>query len=159
MEMNYRGHTCAWFKEEGCLFFTFDKKSDNYESYDVRALQGLKKRFKEEVDKIEGPKVRASKSSLPKVYYIKKYHRGHYTIVKGTIKQLTDYFGYTLDCGHSWNQKINKEPKTYSSLISNLNKSYHETMGSCFDPDFVDEASEEDFTNAEVKGYRTSESN
>ena len=45
----------------------------------------------------------------------------------------------------------------YKSLISNLNKSYRETMGSCFDPDFVDEATEEDYINAEANGYRTSE--
>lgn len=93
-----------------------------------------------------------------KYYYIKKYHRGHYTIVKGTIDQLVNnYFGYTLDCGHSWNCRINPKPKTYKSLISNLNKSYHETMGGCFDPDFVDEATEEDYINAEANGYRTSE--
>lgn len=93
-----------------------------------------------------------------KYYYVKKYHRGHYTIVKGTIDQLVhNYFGYTLDCGASWNSKINSEPKTYKSLISNLNKSYHETMGSCFDQDFVEEATEEDYINAEAKGYRTSE--
>lgn len=92
-----------------------------------------------------------------KIYYIKKYHRGHYTIIKGTVEQLVKYFGYTLECGHSWNSKINKNPTTYKSLISNLNKSYHETQGSCWDPDFVDEATEEDFTTSEDKGYKTSE--
>lgn len=91
-------------------------------------------------------------------YYVKKYHRGRYTIVKGTIDQLVNnYFGYTLDCGHSWNDRINPKPKTYKSLISNLNKSYHETQGGCFDQDFVDEATEEDYINAEAKGYSTSE--
>ena len=94
---------------------------------------------------------------MPKIYYVKKYHRGHYTIIKGTIENLIlGYFGYALDCGHSWNSKINPEPKTYKSLISNLNKSFHETQGSCYDPDYVEEATEDDFINAEAKGYRTS---
>ncbi len=93
-----------------------------------------------------------------KYYYVKKYHRDHFTIVKGTIDQLVNnYFGYTLECGASWNNRINSKPRTYKSLISNLNKSYRETMGSCWDPDFVDEATEEDYINAEAKGYRTSE--
>jgi len=92
-----------------------------------------------------------------KTYYINKYHRGHKTIVKGTLNELVSYFGYTLDCGHSWNNRINPEPKTYKSLISNLNKSYHETQGSCYDQDYVDEATEDDYVNAEAKGYRTSD--
>ena len=96
---------------------------------------------------------------MEKIFYINKYHCGHHTIIKGTIKGLTKYFDYTLDCGYSWNQKINTEPKTYKSLISNLNKSYHETQGSCFDQDFVDEATEDDYINAEAKGYTTSEAN
>lgn len=96
---------------------------------------------------------------MEKIYYINKYHRGRHTIIKGTIEGLTNYFGYTLDCGHSWNQKINAKPKTYKSLISNLNKSYHETQGCCYDHDYVDEATEDDYINAETKGYRTSEAN
>lgn len=93
-----------------------------------------------------------------KYYYVKEYHRGRYTIVKGTIDQLVhNYFGYTLECGRSWNDRINSEPKTYKSLISNLNKSYHETMGSCYDPDFVVEATEEDYINAAANNYFTAE--
>ena len=92
-----------------------------------------------------------------KIYYIEKYHRGRYTIIKGTLEQLVKYFSYTLECGRSWNHKINPKPTTYKSLISNLNKSFHETMGSCFDQDSVSEATEEDYLNAESKGNRTSE--
>ena len=95
---------------------------------------------------------------MEKIYYVKKYHRGNYTVIKGTINGFVDcYFGYTLDCGHSWNSKINPKPKTYKSLISNLNKSYHETQGSCFDQDYVEEATEEEYINAEKYGFRTSE--
>jgi len=43
-----------------------------------------------------------------------------------TIKEAIDYFEYTLMCGQSWqhergNKKINRNPKTINSLISNLN--------------------------------------
>lgn len=92
-----------------------------------------------------------------KYYYVKKYHRGRYTIVKGTLEALINYFGYTLDCGHSWNDRINLRPKTYKSLISNLNKSYHETIGSCYNPDFVVEATEGDYINAAANNYYTAE--
>lgn len=59
--MRYRGHTCGWFREYGCLYFTYDLKSENYLQYDSRALTGLKKSFKEDVDAIEGPKVKGVK--------------------------------------------------------------------------------------------------
>ena len=72
-----------------------------------------------------------------KTYKINRYHRGRESIVEGTLEYLTSYFGYTLECGHSWNPKINKHPTTIKSLISNINKSYSETMGSCYDPDSV----------------------
>jgi hypothetical protein len=53
---------------------------------------------------------------------------------RGSTKEVTDtleghigYFGYTLECGQSWenergNSKININPKTAKSLVSNLNK-------------------------------------
>ena len=46
----------------------------------------------------------------------------------GTLAELIDYFGYTLEKGYSWqrergNKKINRQPKTISSLITNLNNS------------------------------------
>lgn len=57
--MSYRGHTCGWFRECGCLFFAYD--GIDYMQYDRRALSDLKKLFKEKVDKIEGPKVKGEK--------------------------------------------------------------------------------------------------
>ena len=44
----------------------------------------------------------------------------------GTLEELTKYFGYTLEKGYSWqwergNKKINRQPKTIASLITNLN--------------------------------------
>ena len=46
--------------------------------------------------------------------------------VTRTLPELIEYFGYTLLKGHSWehergNKKINMNPKTIASLITNLN--------------------------------------
>lgn len=43
-----------------------------------------------------------------------------------TIEEAVDYFGYTLECGASYqhergNKKINRRPTTIKSLITNLN--------------------------------------
>ncbi len=61
--MSYRGHVCGWFREQGCLFFAQDEalKKADFMQYDSRALSGLKKMFKESVDRKEGPKVRGQK--------------------------------------------------------------------------------------------------
>lgn len=45
----------------------------------------------------------------------------------GTLADLVKIFSNTLECGKSWeyergNKKINTNPKSISSLISNLNK-------------------------------------
>lgn len=45
----------------------------------------------------------------------------------GTLEELIRYFGYTLECGKSWqnepgNKKINTNPRTAKSLVANLNK-------------------------------------
>lgn len=50
--LTYKGHTCGWFKEDGFLFFNDDVKGspNNWESYDRRALPGLKKRWKADID-------------------------------------------------------------------------------------------------------------
>ena len=44
----------------------------------------------------------------------------------GTIQELVKYYGYTLECGESWqheagNSKINVKPKGIKTLIKNLN--------------------------------------
>ena len=48
-------------------------------------------------------------------------------------------------------------PTTYKGLLSAINKSFHETQGCCYDQDSVSEATEDDYVNAEAKGYRTSD--
>ena len=61
---------------------------------------------------------------MTKVYYVKSVHNGRETIWEGTLEYLKErVFGYTLECGHSWNPKINSNPKTIKSLVNALEKS------------------------------------
>jgi hypothetical protein len=94
---------------------------------------------------------------MSKIHYVKKYHRGRQTIIKGTLEGLINYFRYTLECGHSWNNKISENPKTIKSFITNVNKSFDETQGGCFERDYIESATEDDYVNAEALGHRTSE--
>lgn len=48
------------------------------------------------------------------------------TSYSGTVEELTKVFAYKLEVGASWahekgNKKINTEPKTFKSLLTNLN--------------------------------------
>jgi len=40
----------------------------------------------------------------------------------GTIEELTQAFSYTLLCGYSWDSRVNRNPKTIKSLVTNLNR-------------------------------------
>jgi ribosomal protein L17 len=52
------------------------------------------------------------------------------TVYEGTLDHLINgVFGYTLQCGSSWNRKINRNPKTIRALVTAINKSYEETEG------------------------------
>ena len=52
------------------------------------------------------------------------------TIYEGTVEYLVgNVFGYTLECGNSWNHKINRKPKSITALVTALNKSYNEIEG------------------------------
>lgn len=67
---------------------------------------------------------------------IRSWHHGRSHDYTGTIDHLVrDVFGYTLECGHSWNPKINLRPKTGKQLVAALTKSVAETQGACFDRD------------------------
>ena len=55
-----------------------------------------------------------------------------YTSRPLTIAEAINYYGYTLECGASWqhergNKKINRNPKTIASLITNLNNASNNT--------------------------------
>ena len=71
---------------------------------------------------------------MKKIFKIKKTRSGinrtSETTFEGTLEYLIDdVFGYTLECGNSWNSKIPKRPKTIKSLINAINASYDETEG------------------------------
>ena len=54
-------------------------------------------------------------------------HNGREHEYSGTIEELCNaVFGYTLECGHSWNSKIPRYPKTAKSLVKALNASADE---------------------------------
>ena len=72
--------------------------------------------------------------SKEKIYRVKKTRSGmngsRETIFEGTLEHLKNgVFGYTLECGSSWNRKINRNPKTINALITAINKSYDEIEG------------------------------
>jgi hypothetical protein len=46
-----------------------------------------------------------------------------------TLPELIKYFGYTLEIGHSWNQKIPRNPKTIKSFIKFYNMAIDEKCG------------------------------
>jgi hypothetical protein len=73
-----------------------------------------------------------------KTHTIIKTRRGSESPFTGTLEELTKAFSYTLECGNSWNSKINRNPKTIKGLVSALNKSVAETQGSCYDPDYYE---------------------
>ena len=72
--------------------------------------------------------------SKEKIYRVKKIRSGmngsSETIFEGSLDHLkSGVFGYTLECGASWNPKINRNPKTINALITAVNKSYDEIEG------------------------------
>lgn len=64
---------------------------------------------------------------MAKTVYIASIHHGRTTIYAGTMAELVEnVFGYTLECGNSWNHKIPTNPKSTKSLVSALNRSAEE---------------------------------
>ena len=64
---------------------------------------------------------------MKKVITIISSHNGRDHEWSGTIDELIEnVFGYTLECGHSWNHKIPRYPKTAKSLVNALNNSADE---------------------------------
>lgn len=86
-----------------------------------------------------------------KIAYVAKTRKGRTTIWAGTIEELrTNVFGYTLECGNSWNRKISREPKSVASLVNNLNKSVDETQGGCYERDYYEVATKEQYDAQEA---------
>lgn len=68
-----------------------------------------------------------TKKDFKGLVFVASLNRGHKTIWCDTIENLRSrVFGYTLECGNSWNPKINRYPKTLKSLITALTKSAEE---------------------------------
>ena len=76
----------------------------------------------------------AKRVKAPKVFKIRKvnHNRGSEYFSEGTLEELIQYHGYTLECGQSWeyekgNKKINRNPKSVKALITNLNNAVNNT--------------------------------
>lgn len=66
---------------------------------------------------------------MTKVYTIKhtRMTTGTERTQTGTLAELIDDYGYTLECGKAYerergNAKINMSPKTVGALVTNLNR-------------------------------------
>ena len=77
----------------------------------------------------------AKTPKIPKIYTIVKTRRGKDRDTSGTLEELIKYFSYTLECGNSWNRKINRNPKNINALLKALSQSVAETQGGCYDQD------------------------
>lgn len=76
------------------------------------------------LDKIYQAKDKAMNARVKGVIFVSKIRRGSKTIYADTLEGLINKtFGYTLECGHSWDSKIPERPKTKTSLINALNRS------------------------------------
>jgi hypothetical protein len=67
---------------------------------------------------------------------ILKYRRGNVTEMSGTLEELTEHFGYTLEAGRSYDSKVPLKPKTAKSLVSALNRATDSLQRGSFDPNF-----------------------
>ncbi len=86
-----------------------------------------------------------AKKDFKGLVFIASIHRGNRTIYCGSIEHMNDrVFGYTLECGNSWNDKINRYPKTARGLVNALNKSAEECRRYS---DYYEVSSYEEFIN------------
>ncbi len=77
---------------------------------------------------------------MAKVKIFKIYHSKSgrdYSPAIGTLEELTNYFGYTLEVGQSWehekgNKKINRRPKSIAALVTNIYNAKNNAASSGF---------------------------
>lgn len=92
-----------------------------------------------------------SKQSPKGIIFIKKHHRDSVTLYYGTLKGLiSEVFGYTLECGHSWKASIPTEPKGVKSLVKAINNSYDVCNKWS---DYVEESNFQEFLQAYGKDF------
>lgn len=72
-------------------------------------------------------------TKVVKKYKVKVTRKGRDSFVEETLEGLLKHFSYTFEVGYSWNNKINRQPKTIKSFISNLQKSYEEKEAQCYE--------------------------
>jgi hypothetical protein len=80
-----------------------------------------------------------------KTYKVKCERRGRESVAEGTIPELIEYFSYTLECGASYQhekgrKKINRNPKTLASLITNLNNAKNNSAANGYSPEYYSRA-------------------
>lgn len=61
-----------------------------------------------------------------------RHRSGTTAAITGELSDLIEAHAYTLECGASWqhekgNKKINRQPKSIASLITNLNNAVNNT--------------------------------
>ena len=77
----------------------------------------------------------------PKIYTVKKTsQRGAVYTYKGTVTELTEEFSGTLKSGSYQNPRINRNPKTFKSLLNNLGLSVEAHQGACYRRDRYEDA-------------------
>lgn len=86
----------------------------------------------------------------------KKYEilveRGERTTVwRGTLERLISAFSYTLEIGHSWDSRVNKNPKTITSFISNLQKAFSIKEQCCYNRTYISKATKEDLEQYKIE--------
>jgi len=80
-----------------------------------------------------------------KTYKVKCERRGRESFFEGTMPELVLIFKYTLDCGASYQhekgrKKINRNPKTLASLITNLNNAKNNSASNGYSPEYYSRA-------------------
>ncbi len=79
----------------------------------------------------------------PKVYklgfYRARWDKERFS--EGTLEELIESHSYTLECGQAYehergNRKINTNPKTFKSLVDNLNKAINNSAANGYCEDF-----------------------
>lgn len=73
-----------------------------------------------------------------KSYTIIKHRNNRETEVIGTLEELKKHFAYHIDCGCSWNPKINKNPKTIKSFMKTINECAQERQQGSFNLDYYE---------------------
>jgi hypothetical protein len=85
------------------------------------AIQILKERLERET----GKKIILKEAKAEQIYTIERERNDRKSYQTGTLAQLINAYSYTLEKGQSWerergNKKINRNPKSIDSLVSNL---------------------------------------